>query len=1808
MKLTLITIISLLIFPLFLSGLDYYWVNGNGDWTDINHWATTSGGTLKHIQTPTPADNVFFDVNSSTTDFTVNMNIPVVVCKDLKFDGLNKELTLSGVTNEIRAYGGLSLSDKVVWSIGAKFSFESQQLGNQISSNDCKMPLQVNFLSTSGGWILTDSLFTDGEVNLIAGAFNTNGKNVYIFKFSSLSQLSRSLSLGATIFKTRWFDVDGAGFYVNAGTSHIIMLNEFFKVDNCSPQVFYDLSFTVDGLLNNTNADLTFHYVRCSENASFYGNVTYDKLFLSKGYNYFFGIGTNHIFIVDLIANGSCDSRIGIKSIGMSTNFKKTSGSINVNFVILKGIAASGGASFNAWSSVDDGANSGWNIQAEPPRTLYWVGGSGDWEDSLHWSLTSGGVGGECIPTLIDDIIFNNSSFQGVGDSVQITDSAGNCHDMTWNTTLLPILAGDDTKFIRISGSMYFCPQMENLFEGDIMFVSQQLGEYVQTSNHKLLNNVIFDGRGSWTLLDTLVAENSISVSMGVFYTNNQFLHSKYFDASTIRWKELYLSTSIIEVEASVGIRQDSTFIDPGTSTFFMLDSNSFFRTDRYPHRNIWNLIFKEDGIIDSKQTHFHKIIYRKNIDKRNVLTVDSIFYTAGYDYLFSGTDTVIDYLEAKGYCTKKITFRVKNPMGIFNLVKQSGNITVERVHMRGIHAYGGASFIGVNCSDVGNNSGWTFINQGTNLYWIDGQGDWNDSLHWSYASGGTGGACIPTINDNVYFDSQSFSIPNETVNITSPNAFCHNMLWSTNIPNPIFSTPARSNLYIAGSITLSDAMKHDFFGPIYFCDTSLNKTITSKGNDFDTAVFFIDNGYWTLSDSMDVRSDIFLFSGNITTAGYKLRMETFNASFTFPKSLNITNSEVNVYDNNLGVWYWYQNPAASFTATNSNVYFRSPQNHLAMMGGGVVDFHNIFFIEPNAQSLFKANQSIQNFNNKVVFSSNGNLEGDHTYDTLILSAGKVYNLGGNNTQFINKLLKADGYCSKEIVIRGFGSTSNISKTNGIIEVHEASMKDIKGIGGAIFNAYAGHDNGGNINWNWYPNAPRTLYWVGCDGLWNDSAHWSLSSGGIGGECIPTRIDDVIIDSNSCNTKFFNSLLVDTYGECLNFLWNDQKNTDLSGNLHVFGALNIDKKINTVGLKLSFQAVSQNNLIKTGNNEMELVSFEGKGGWYLYDSLLVKDSIMFNRGFLDTRDQFVKTISFRSLSNSKKRLDMKNSTFSIRKRWLMNVDSLTLNAGTSNILYRDIGSSGSYSFYNIGKGNTHYYNVTIQDERVGKTYFYNIDSAIISFNKATVYNDGIFYNQYIFDSLMFAPGNTYKLQHDMEQKVLKHWQIRGNNCYAINLESTKMFSTAYTTKPDGFVSGDFINMRDIHSSGNCTYYAGAFSTDISNNSGWIFQNGPNYVYGLGYDTNFAIGSNVTLSTVNFNGTNTTLYQWSTGSTNDTIVVSQTGWYSVTVSYAVDCQVVDSVFVGCRIDLNYNISDNPCFGDTLGSIGVIVPDTSYQYSYIWNTGDTSDFIGPYPAGDYILTVVADSGKCMVVDTVKISEPPKVMLPQGDTAYCENDSVLLILGDFKYYFWDDGYTASTRWVAKPDTFFVFVEDSAGCRSDGDSIYVGVDSLPYVNLGFDTCISINQIFNLYPGSNFDAYLWENGSMDSVLDVYYPGIYWVTIRKNTCVITDSIILENCPPLLHMPNIFTPNGDGWNDYFSPEEDNILEFNMKIFNRWGMRIYQTTDLQYGWDGTTMGVPAAEGVYFYVIEYREWLGNEASEIYTAQGTVTLMRNQ
>jgi gliding motility-associated-like protein len=88
----------------------------------------------------------------------------------------------------------------------------------------------------------------------------------------------------------------------------------------------------------------------------------------------------------------------------------------------------------------------------------------------------------------------------------------------------------------------------------------------------------------------------------------------------------------------------------------------------------------------------------------------------------------------------------------------------------------------------------------------------------------------------------------------------------------------------------------------------------------------------------------------------------------------------------------------------------------------------------------------------------------------------------------------------------------------------------------------------------------------------------------------------------------------------------------------------------------------------------------------------------------------------------------------------------------------------------------------------------------------------------------------------------------------------------------------------------------------------------------------------------------------------------------------------------------------------------------------------------------------------------------------------------------------------------------------------------------------------------------------------------------------------------LFIPNAFTPNSDGLNENFKVVQTNMQQFYLKIMNRWGEILFETNNINDGWDGTYKGNAVQADSYLYFVEAKGYSGTE----YYRKGSITLIR--
>jgi gliding motility-associated-like protein len=189
----------------------------------------------------------------------------------------------------------------------------------------------------------------------------------------------------------------------------------------------------------------------------------------------------------------------------------------------------------------------------------------------------------------------------------------------------------------------------------------------------------------------------------------------------------------------------------------------------------------------------------------------------------------------------------------------------------------------------------------------------------------------------------------------------------------------------------------------------------------------------------------------------------------------------------------------------------------------------------------------------------------------------------------------------------------------------------------------------------------------------------------------------------------------------------------------------------------------------------------------------------------------------------------------------------------------------------------------------------------------------------------------------------------------------------------------------------------------------------------------------------------------------------------------------------------------------------------------------------------------------------------------------------------------------------TYTLTVVDSMHCK-ENQNININIIPSPVIAFSEYDTLWVEPGFILEAGYGAEFYYWNTGETTETIVIDSMGNYSVELTSfEGCKSTDTIqILWSGTPF-YLPNAFTPNGDGLNDSFKaiPRYDYVNKYHLSIYNRWGQRVYETMDINKGWDGTYKGSPCTLGAYVYHIVYEEF-GQQPVESKVVEGTVVLVR--
>ena len=389
-----------------------------------------------------------------------------------------------------------------------------------------------------------------------------------------------------------------------------------------------------------------------------------------------------------------------------------------------------------------------------------------------------------------------------------------------------------------------------------------------------------------------------------------------------------------------------------------------------------------------------------------------------------------------------------------------------------------------------------------TELYWIGNSGNWSDGTHWSLTSGGSPSNSIPTLNDNIFFDANSFSGGGQTVNVNQ-EAYCKSMDWTGARSSSTLSGSSKLNIY--GSLTLNSSMNITYTGSIYFKSNEPGNTIQTFGKTLSSHITFDGlGGEWILQDNLNLSSsaNIYLLAGALNTNNVTVNANTFRSDVSGIRSLTLGSSTINI---SVAIgWAWYISGSNFGLDAGTSTINLTGEN--AFFWGGNLTYYN------------------------VTFTGKGLVQANNTFNNLTLGTSKETTI--SDIQTINGTFTCDGTSGDYASVTG----GTISKSSGIVIVNYVNLKNSTATGGASFFAVNSQDLGGNTGWifqsssefiivtspnggeNWQVGTQQNITWTS-NGVTNVKIEYTTDNGAA---WIP------IIESTSASSGSYNWTIPNT--------------------------------------------------------------------------------------------------------------------------------------------------------------------------------------------------------------------------------------------------------------------------------------------------------------------------------------------------------------------------------------------------------------------------------------------------------------------------------------------------------------------------------------------------------------------------------------------------------------------------------------------------------------------------------------------------------
>ena len=901
-----------------------YWnLSGTQGWGNIA-WATTSGGTPNINNFPLAQDTAVFDNAGAVGTVTTDSNWAIGT---VAMGSRTTAMTLSNDSNP-SIYGDWTFGTGVTTSsVPSNITFRGRST-QTITSNGVVFNFPVTLSAVAATVQLSDALTLDSTRALTVGGgtFNAVTYNVTAGTFNANALGESALFMGSGTWTlsgtgTVWSIINLA--VLDPGTANITLSNTSTTAR----------TFGGGGRAYNK---LTIGGATGTSTLTIQSNNTFTELDSTKTVAHTIALGTSTQVFGKWSVTGTSGNVVTLTGTGVA-HFLAGPATSGIDYLAMGSIgfsAASPGEFYAGANSTGTAAAPVFRAAPPAPRTVYWVGGTGNWSDTARWSTSSGGASGAAVPTSLDDVVFN--SLSNATAYTATINVASRCSTLT--------IAGPASGNITLAGTSTLAVQnsftlpatnLTRTFIGAITLSGTGSGKVFTTNGVTLASAIGVYGIGaSWTLGSALnMGASVLTVNAGAFSLSTYNLTaativSNFVPARTIDFGSGTTTlSSDVTFGTSTGQAQLLTVI-PGTSQINLSSVNPNFQGNSKAFNNVTYTGINFGTTLTGGNTF-------------NNLTFNARTSAGTTTITFTGTTTVTGTLSkpAGADATRRHVF-VSNTVGSAAILNCAA-VSLADVDFRDITISGAAApASGTRLGDRKGNTGITFDAPKT-VYWnLAGSQNWS-AVGWATTIGGTPNVNnLPLAQDTAVFTATS---PASGSTITFDQSYAVGTIdMSARTTNTLTLSSTSGAPFITGNwingtgSTMAGVQTITFGG-------RTSQTITSAGRPFTQGVVMDSpGGSLTLQDAFETSransSALGINNGTFDANNYNVTLSAATAA-----SVNMGNSGIRAVAVGSGTWTlaasgtpWNVGNAAGFTVTGTGTITLTSASAKTFVGGGV--------------------------------------------------------------------------------------------------------------------------------------------------------------------------------------------------------------------------------------------------------------------------------------------------------------------------------------------------------------------------------------------------------------------------------------------------------------------------------------------------------------------------------------------------------------------------------------------------------------------------------------------------------------------------------------------------------------------------------------------------------------------------------------------------------------------------------------------------------------------------------------------------------